>query len=95
MLAAAARTCASGGRGLHHGEQSLIEVAAGLDTARGIEAQLGTCLAQPGTVLRGREDGDVEDGTGLEQLLGGSDDFWEFVDGRAELFLQIADARRR
>jgi hypothetical protein len=76
----------------HHGKQSLVEVAAGLDAIGDVEAQLRACLAQTCAVLCGCEDGDVEDLTRAEQFLGGSDDLGELVDGGAELFLQVADA---
>jgi hypothetical protein len=77
---------------LHHRKQSLVEVAAGLDAIGGVEAQLRACLAQACAVLCGCKDGDVEDLTRAEQLLGGCDDLGELVDGGAELFLQVADA---
>ena len=56
-----------------------------------VEAELGAGLAQLGLLLRGREDGDVEDLGCLQQLLRGRDHPAILVDCRAELFLNVAD----
>jgi hypothetical protein len=49
------------GKSIQHGEERLVIVNLGPDAARCVERQLWTCLAEPGFVLGGREDGDVED----------------------------------
>lgn len=48
-------------RYVQHGKEGLVSVDDRLDAAGGIEHQLGDCLAQSSFVLRGCEDGDVED----------------------------------
>jgi hypothetical protein len=47
--------------GLHHGEQRLVDMADSLDAAGCIQAQLGARLAESRLVLRGGEDGYLQD----------------------------------
>lgn len=47
--------------GRDHGEQRLVGVHLGLDSARGIEAKLRACFSQASAVLGGGEDGKFHD----------------------------------
>jgi hypothetical protein len=46
---------------VHHGEQRLVDMADSLDTAGCIQPQLGARLAESRLVLRGGEDGYLQD----------------------------------
>lgn len=58
----------------------------------GVKSKLGACFAKFRLQLGRCEDGDVKDLAGFEEFLRGGDDFGEFVDCAAELFLKVADA---
>lgn len=58
---------------------------------RVVEAELGARGAELGALLRRGHDGYGEQRGGAEELLRRREDGGEFVDGRAELVLQIAD----
>jgi len=55
--------------------------------------ELGAGFSQPGSVLGGGVDGDVENGGGFDHFLGGEDDFLIFPDCRAEFLLDVADKK--